>query len=74
MALFQLLDKHERLTLGRQDGSTRTGSYAIYDGFEPLVLADIRHDAELNAKHPGYVRDDLPVADVARDHHDTPAA
>ncbi len=46
----------------------------IHERFQTWVLADIRHDAEPDTEQPGEVGEDLPVADVAGDHHEALAA
>ena len=73
-ALPELFYEHEALTFRRQDGDTRAGAHLSYDGFEPGILAYDGHVAELGAKQPRGIGENLPVPDVAREHHEPPSA
>ncbi len=74
LALFQGIDKHVEHTLGRQESDTVVaGSDIVHDCFKFRVIADISHNAELGAQHPGDIEEDFPVADVAGENHDSPA-
>src|SRR5208337_769670 len=74
LALFQFINKHVKCARWWQDDGTTAVPDIVHYSFKLRIFADISHGVKLSAHNLLHMAENLPVPDVAREHHETPSA